>query len=350
MILLGLNNFINKTKLTKVLKKISLDESIIIFSETTSQINSNKLFSNIDQIVYGIDINKWIKILKPNILLTIGINILSKNIKYLLRKFPPKYHWHLGNNCKNYPDTYFKLSSYWNINPEYFFKIIEKNKNFPNSNYKRTWEVLIEDKIKKQNFFIKKEKNFSDLKALFFIFSKIPKKSILQLGNSMIIRYYQLFISKRKYKIQSYCNRGISGIDGSVSTAIGYSIVSKKIVTLIIGDISFFYDSNALWNNYTPKNFRIILINNKCGNIFKIILNKKFSKKTFNFFETKHNLCAYELCKMYKWNYNKVSDLNRLRYILSFFWKKSNYPFLLEIDTKNCNNENIFRNFLYSSK
>ncbi|WP_185877865.1 2-succinyl-5-enolpyruvyl-6-hydroxy-3-cyclohexene-1-carboxylic-acid synthase [Blattabacterium cuenoti] len=348
MILLGLNNFFNKTEISKILMKISLDRSIIIFSETTSKIYGDKFFSNIDQIIYGINSNKWNKTFKPNILLTIGTNVLSKKIKNLLRKSPPKYHWHIGDNCKDYPDTYFKLNTYWNINPEYFFKIILENKNFINSNYQKNWKILINKIMKKQNSFLKKEKNFSDLKALFFIFSKIPIKSVLQLGNSMIIRYYQLFNNKRR--IDSYCNRGISGIDGSVSTAVGHSLASKKIVTLIIGDISFFYDSNALWNNYTPKNFRIILINNKCGNIFSIISNEKFEKEVFNFFETKHDLCADKLCEMYKWNYEKVSNLYRLKYILSFFWKKSSHPFLLEVNTKNCKNAEIFKKFLYSSK
>ena len=113
----------------------------------------------------------------------------------------------------------------------------------------------------------------------------------------MIIRYYELF-HKKKCTVQSYCNRGTSGIDGCVSTAIGSAVSSKKGVTLIIGDISFFYDSNALWNNYIPNNFRIILINNGGGNIFRFISKIKFPKKIFNFFETKHILSADKICEM----------------------------------------------------
>ncbi|WP_238785136.1 2-succinyl-5-enolpyruvyl-6-hydroxy-3-cyclohexene-1-carboxylic-acid synthase [Blattabacterium cuenoti] len=343
MILLGLNNYYNNIKkLKQILEKICLDPSIIIFSESTSHINGDMFFSNIDQIFYSMDLKKWKKF-KPTILITFGINIISKRIRSFLRNSPPKYHWHIGDNYEKYPDTYYKLNTYWSIDPELFFKIII-NDNFIYSNYRKSWINFIKVKMNKQEKFLKNENKFSDLKVIFFIFSKIPKNSILHLGNSMIIRYYQFF---NKKKTISYCNRGTSGIEGSVSTAIGYSILSKKTVTLIIGDISFFYDSNALWNNYTPNNFRIILINNGKGNIFDIVSNKKFSSKTNNFFKTKHTLSAKNICKMYNWNYINVCDQKNLEKNLIFFWKKTNNPFLLEINTKKCNNTNIFKKFLY---
>ncbi|WP_185877344.1 2-succinyl-5-enolpyruvyl-6-hydroxy-3-cyclohexene-1-carboxylic-acid synthase [Blattabacterium cuenoti] len=348
MILLGLNNYDDIINLNKIIKKISLDSSTIVFAETTSHLYDNMFISNIDYVLFGMNIEKWKK-LKPQILLTFGINIISKKIKLYLRKYPPKYHWHIGECfCKNYPDTYYNLTSYFPIDPKSFFHIITNSKYCVLSNYRNNWKTILNKKIIKQKSFLKKEKRFSDLNSLFLIFSMVPKGSILQLGNSMIIRYYQFFNNK-KNKIKSYCNRGTSGIEGCVSTAIGYSINSDKIVTLIIGDISFFYDSNALFNNYTPNNFRIILINNGKGNIFKIISENKIPKKTLNFLETKHNHSAKKLCEMHNWNYKKVDNYNKLKKILFFFWKKFNNPFLLEVDTRKCNNEKIFKEFLLYS-
>ncbi|WP_185858495.1 2-succinyl-5-enolpyruvyl-6-hydroxy-3-cyclohexene-1-carboxylic-acid synthase [Blattabacterium cuenoti] len=343
MILLGL--FYPEKNMKNILRKLSIDPSIVIFTETTSHIYGKLFFSNIDQLIFSMTIQEW-KNLKPHILLTIGINIISKKIKFFLRKFPPVYHWHIGSNYENYPDTYYKLTTYWPINPELFFKIFYNNSIYQcTSDYRYKWDQLRKKRIKKHKFFLKKEKSFSDLKVLFFVFKTIPNNSILQLGNSMIIRYYQLF-EKKKCTIQSYCNRGTSGIDGCVSTAIGTSVSSKKRVTLIIGDISFFYDSNALWNNYIPKNFRIILINNRGGNIFRFISTKKLPKITLNFFETKHIFSAEKICEMYNWEYEKVSNQSSLKKSLSSFWKESDFPCLLEINTYKYNNSKILKKYL----
>ncbi|WP_238783877.1 2-succinyl-5-enolpyruvyl-6-hydroxy-3-cyclohexene-1-carboxylic-acid synthase [Blattabacterium cuenoti] len=346
MILLGLCN--ENENIKKILIKMSFNPTIVILIESTSHIYNDMFFSNIDQMIFGITYKEW-NSLRPNILLTIGNNIISKNIRYLLTKYPPTYHWHIGDNCNNYPDSYYKLTTYWPITPKTFFKTFKEkyNNKYICSNYRKKWEKLKQTRIKRQKKFFEKEKSFSDLLALNIVFSKIPKNSVLQLGNSMIIRYYQFLIKKNNF-ILSYCNRGTSGIDGSVSTAIGYSINSKKRVTLIIGDISFFYDSNALWNDYTPKNFRVILINNGGGNIFKIISNNNnLPEKTLKFFETKHTFTAKEICKMHNWKYKNISSYADLIKSLSIFWKKTKKPFLLEINTQKQNNEKIFSNFLY---
>ena len=102
--------------------------------------------------------------------------------------------------------------------------------------------------------------NFSDLKVFEILTNWIPKKYNIQVANSTPIRYFQLFDLKNKNLM--FANRGTSGIDGSTSTAIGSSVQNDSPVLLVTGDLSFFYDVNALWNNHIPKNFRIIIINN----------------------------------------------------------------------------------------
>src|SRR5690606_33527335 len=91
---------------------------------------------------------------------------------------------------------------------------------------------------------------FSDFAVYNNIFSHLPKQSMLQLSNSAAIRYAQLFPIHESISV--YCNRGTSGIDGSTSTAIGAACASERPTVLVTGDISFFYDSNALWNQYVP--------------------------------------------------------------------------------------------------
>ena len=117
----------------------------------------------------------------------------------------------------------------------------------------------------------------------------MPEYSQLQISNSSIIRYAQLFSIKDSVEV--FCNRGTSGIDGSTSTAIGAAFASSKQTVFITGDLSFFYDSNGLWNDHIPPNFRIVLINNSGGGIFKIIPGPSTTNAT-KYFETPHCLTA----------------------------------------------------------
>src|SRR5690606_11742784 len=133
----------------------------------------------------------------------------------------------------------------------------------------------------------------------------------LQVGNSSAIRYTQLFHIDKSLEV--YCNRGTSGIDGSTSTAIGCAVVSKKPMVFITGDLSFIYDSNALWNNYIPKNFRIIVVNNQGGGIFRILPGHKNSANFDAFFETTHQLSAKQLCKMHGIDYVSATTMPQLK-------------------------------------
>src|SRR5690606_14055987 len=113
------------------------------------------------------------------------------------------------------------------------------------------------------------EIEFSDLSVFNQIIKILPENSVLHLGNSSPVRY--ALICETTKKVDYFSNRGVSGIDGSMSTAVGFASESEKINTLILGDLSFFYDSNALWNKYIGKNLRIIVIHNGGGNIFSMI-------------------------------------------------------------------------------
>lgn len=338
MILIG-QCYLN-IKTQKLLKIINKDQSIVILTETLSNIYNKKFIFYIDRILIPMKLKEW-KIFSPDILLTLGKNIISKKLKLFLRASSIKHHWHIESIKREVPDTYQKLTSHIITYPEFFLKYILK-KNNQNSNYKKQWLNINLYRKKKHDIYIKNIK-FSDMKVLDFIFKKIPKGYNLQLGNSTIIRYQQYLY--RNPSIKSYSNRGTSGIDGSLSTAVGFSIVSKIPVTLIIGDISFFYDSNALWNKYIPPNFRIILINNGGGNIFKIISKKNNSNLSKIYFENKHNITAKYICKTYKIDYYELNNMNDLRYHLNYFWNQSKNAKLIEINTKNCNNEYVIKQY-----
>jgi 2-succinyl-5-enolpyruvyl-6-hydroxy-3-cyclohexene-1-carboxylate synthase len=103
-------------------------------------------------------------------------------------------------------------------------------------------------------------------------------------------------------------NRGTSGIDGSLSTAVGFSMVSEKINTIVLGELSFFYDSNALWIPHFPENLRIIVLNNGGGNIFRLIGGPRQSPALNEHFVARHNLKAEGLAKAFNLNYLKAEN------------------------------------------
>ena len=162
---------------------------------------------------------------------------------------------------------------------------------------------------------------------------------MLHLGNSSTIRYAQLFDIDPSFEV--FCNRGTSGIDGSTSTAIGAAVANEKQTVLIVGDIGFLYDSNALWNEYIPKNFKIILINNGGGGIFRILPGHEETPVFNKFFETSHCLTAEPLAKMYGFNYSIASDETSLAKSLKAFYAQNDKPSILEIFTPTRENDKI---------
>lgn len=127
-------------------------------------------------------------------------------------------------------------------------------------------------------------------------------------------------------------NRGTSGIDGSLSTAAGFSMFSEKINTLIVGELSFFYDSNALWNLNFPKNLRIIVLNNGGGNIFRLIGGPRQSPALEEHFVARHNLKAEGLAAAYGISYLKAENQQQLSEALNTIYTPGfSGPVILEV-------------------
>jgi 2-succinyl-5-enolpyruvyl-6-hydroxy-3-cyclohexene-1-carboxylate synthase len=324
----------------KWLNSLANDDSILVFTETTSNMNHPNFFPSIDKIISPLT-SEEMEMLRPDILLTFGGLIVSKKIKAFLRKFQPKHHWHIDELKAN--NTFFCLEHHIKISPNEFFDAIFQQSISPIiSNYKPMWNAVKRHRSEKHDSFLRSVP-FSDLKVFDIIINELPQGIILQLSNSATVRYAQLFDMDRSVEV--FCNRGTSGIDGSTSTAIGCAVVGKKQTFLVTGDLSFFYDSNALWNNYIPNNFRIILINNSGGGIFRILPGKNDTDIFETFFETKHNLSAKQLCEMFNIVYATAKTSNELREAMSRLKDDNNAPILLEIFTPSTINDQILLDY-----
>ena len=330
----------------KWLELLADDNSVIVFTETTSNLYHSNFFPSIDKIIAPLD-EAAFKNLQPDILITFGGLIVSKKIKAFLRTYKPKQHWHIDKHKAN--DTFFSLEHHIKTTPNLFFsEFLERIKPKAASTYYKTWSTVKNQREHKHKVYLE-QIPFSDLSVFQIILRSIPDNTVLQLSNSSTVRYAQLFNINKTLNV--FCNRGTSGIDGSTSTAIGCAVANKNKQTVFItGDLSFFYDSNALWNNYIPKNFRIIIINNQGGGIFRILPGNKDSEDFDTFFETKHTLTAKHICKMFDFEYNNIDNMNDLNNILQTFYAESNVPKILEIFTSRTLNDSILLNYFKAIK
>jgi 2-succinyl-5-enolpyruvyl-6-hydroxy-3-cyclohexene-1-carboxylate synthase len=329
------------------LDALAKDDSVLVLTETTSNLHHPEFFTQIDTLIGPIEKvsnpKEQFALLQPDILLTFGGMIVSKKIKSFLRDYQPKQHWH--TDPKKAYNTFFCLNKHFETSPNSFFKVFMPLMKPISSDYAAHWKN-IREKLEGRHDLYVNEIPYSDFKVMKAIVPTVPKNFNIQLGNSSTVRYAQLFNWDNSQKI--FCNRGTSGIDGSVSTAAGAAVINKEPTLLICGDLSLFYDSNGLWNNYIPSNFRIIVLNNEGGGIFRILPGNKDSENFDTYFETTHQLNAKPLCEMHGFEYDSAKTSKELSEVLKGFFKTSEKPKLLEIFTpRKINDEVLLEYFNY---
>ena len=323
----------------RLINALAKDESVLVMTEATSNLLHNNFIPAIDQLITSLDEDDF-KALQPDILLTFGGMVVSKRIKKFLRNYKPNAHWHV--DTKKAYDTYFSLNQHIKTTPNVFLKAFLPKTVEIKSTYQKKWLAVKNERIKSHREYILRAP-YSDLKVYKTIFKYLPNNIQLQVANSAAIRYAQLFDIPSS--VQVFCNRGTSGIDGSVSTAVGAAYASHLPTVLVTGDLSFFYDSNGLWNNYIPKNFKIILINNSGGGIFRILPGAKNTEHFNRFFETQHQLSAKQLAEMYQFDYTSANDETNLNEQLSNFFSSSEKPKILEVFTPSEVNDTVLLDY-----
>ncbi|WP_433778100.1 2-succinyl-5-enolpyruvyl-6-hydroxy-3-cyclohexene-1-carboxylic-acid synthase [Flavobacterium anhuiense] len=337
LILIGVNeaNTIDK----EIIENLASDPSVVVLTETTSNLHHESFINSIDTLITPFDDFDFKKF-NPEVLVTFGGMVVSKRIKGFLRKYKPKHHWHI-DTLRAY-DTFGALTKHFEMQPNDFFKDLLSKTSFVKSNYFNNVNTVYQTRLERRKDYLNKIK-FSDFKVFEKVIESLPKNSMLQISNSSAIRYAQLIDIDNS--IEVFCNRGTSGIDGSTSTAIGAAVGNEKQTIFVTGDISFLYDSNALWNSYIPKNFKIILVNNGGGGIFRILPGHQ-EKPVFNtYFETSHKLTAEHLAKMYGLNYFTAHDVPSLENGINSLYDSNEAPCILEIFTPTTENDLILKQY-----
>lgn len=332
--------------LEKLLDFFALDPNTIILSENTSNLELEGSVPCIDRLLaaFSPDNEKF----KPTCLLILGNAVISKKIKTFLRKSELQLVWKVG---EAFPEmkTYERLDQSFVMPPNVFLThFIAALKTLATENdteFGILWRNTYQKTQMRHGRFLE-EIAHSDLNVMVKILEKIPSGSVLHLGNSSVARYAQLFDVKKQLEV--HCNRGTSGIDGSVSTALGAAAKQlEKVHTLVVGDVSFFYDSNALWNNFLTENARIILIHNGGGGIFEIIPGPDQSEFRDDFFVAKHHFSAEHICQAFDIEYFQASTTETFESALSHLYQdsKNKRPKLLEVFTPADENALILKKY-----
>ncbi|MCC6009183.1 MAG: 2-succinyl-5-enolpyruvyl-6-hydroxy-3-cyclohexene-1-carboxylic-acid synthase [Rhodobacteraceae bacterium] len=315
-------------KIQEAIDEIAVKGLAVVVTDTISNMQSSVSINLHDHYIGNPLINED---LEPDLIISFGKSIISKNLKLFLRK-SKAVHWYIQPEGYS-PDTFQSLTKVISCQPLSFLNFF-KEKGKSDMVFVKKWMAL-ENKLKDNLDAILNDAAFGEYKATAVCLKHIPSQSKLHLANSMAVRYVN-FLGQRKQEI--ICNRGTSGIDGSNSTAVGCAFTTKDPVTIITGDMAFFYDRNAFWHNYPMNNLRIILLNNHAGGIFRLIDGPAKQPELEEYFETRQRLSAGYLAKDFGFDYHLANDERSLEMGLKDFYDKSIRPKILEIETNSLQN------------
>ena len=287
--------------------------------------------------------------LMPRLVITCGGHIVSKRLKQWLRRNPSLVHWHISPDGDT-PDLFCHLSTVFEMKPADFFARLNQMPTLvtgESCEFIRLWHDRESAYHDAPSF------GYSEMGAIEKLISLVQadrtQPVTLHLANSSAVRYAQLCPPDSRVTVR--CNRGVNGIEGSLSTAIGYAAASSQINYIIIGDLSFFYDMNALWNGHIRDNVRILLLNNGGGEIFHALPGLKMSERTHEFVTAPHVTTAKGWAGERGFDYRAVRDETGLEGSLGWFTAPSiGQPRLLEVFTDKDEDVRLLKDYYHRLK
>ena len=326
----------------RLLSEFASWSNVVVLVENTSNLQ-NELFNHcIDRSLNSIDPND--SAFHPEVLLSFGGAIVSKRIKAYLRQIPLNIHWRIGFDFPEM-NTFGTLSAQLSQDPVIFMRaLLQTSLNLQTTNFKGKWKAIDYKAKDRLTQFTSSAQHLHDFDVFQALQATLEGPLNLHLANSSVVRYAQLFdpIPSVTY----FSNRGTSGIDGSVSTAVGAALASPSEQHLLIcGDTSFIYDSNALWTSPFPKNLKIMIIQNHGGGIFQIIPGPAQSPLREQYFEATHPHHPGKIAEGFGFEVHYLSEKSKLENAVATFLADNNGPQILEISTEQSLNAQVLKDF-----
>lgn len=281
---------------------------------------------------------------QPDLLITWGQSVISKHIKLFLRTFPAARHIHV-QPYEGIADTFQSLTQVVLSDETIFFQqlhslLIEKQAGL----FSNVWHAMNTRTQAALETFMG-GCPFSDLSAVGHVLTRLPAEASLHVANSMSVRYVNMLAGWiHQPSLHVWANRGTSGIDGCTSSALGHALASDRLHVLITGDLAFFYDRNAFWNEHVPPNLRIVLLNNHGGVIFSLIDGPGNLPERDTYFVATQRLTAQSLANEMGLDYHWAHSLDELTDLLPRFFNAHPRAQILEVETDIHTNQTVFEN------
>lgn len=287
------------------------------------------------------------KTLQPDLVISFGQSLISKNVKLFLRKYHPDAHWHV-QPAGTVTDPFQHVTEIMRCEPTEFLQYVMESSAETafeiqkQINYEKLWEI--EDRRTSRNLEdFSSHAELTELGIVRNVLEYLPHGSNLHLANSMSVRYANFFgLQSGKKEIKVFSNRGTSGIDGCTSTTVGHALASGRPTFLISGDVAFFYDRNAFWHNYPLANLRVLLLNNHGGSIFNMIDGPSMLPESAEYFVTKQKLSAKSLCSEFGIDHLYLDHPRKQKNLMKDFLELDGSPKIMEVETDVSSNKRIF--------
>jgi len=303
-------------QLNRAIHEFSELDNVTVLAETISNLHLGGHAYMVDAMLSKMTPEEKVQ-MKPDIVISVGGALVSRMLKEYLRGCECTQHWTLADTDVSV-DCFQRLSMHIEVAPDRFFKgmsgmirhIRTKRNCNTTSDYRHLWQKARE-KAFQTNQSRLRAMPWSELKALNYVFSSIPKSWNLFLSNGTCIRYAQLLVDTLPHAC--YCNRGVSGIDGTNATAFGVALAYGGTTLLVTGDMSFAYCTEILNLHSLGGDLRIIVVNNRGGGIFRFIGTTRDLAIREEYFCCDPNIPLERVTHAYGWEYLHADSESGLR-------------------------------------
>lgn len=310
-------------RLAKLMKTLSGEQGVVVLADQLSNIPAGE-YPRFDAVLRTAG-EEGRRELAPELVITLGGHIVSKQLKQFIRRAGIKELWQITPSGE-VADTFQSLTDIIRCDHYTFLHHLaqlppEKKKNPFRESWKNACAAVTLPEVP-----------FSDLHATGAFLRQLPEEAALHLANSHAVYLAQLFSIPPT--VHLFCNRGTNGIEGSLSTTVGYAAASEKLTFLLTGDLSFFYDMNGLWNKHLSPNLRILVNNNGGGGIFHTLPGLNASEALNEYIAAAHSTDARTWAEQRGFLCLTARNAEELQQQLPLFVnRKGDKPILLEVFT-----------------
>jgi 2-succinyl-5-enolpyruvyl-6-hydroxy-3-cyclohexene-1-carboxylate synthase len=306
-----------------------------VFADITSGMRTSQpesaIINYFDQLLLLESIKKYGS---AEIIIHFGPPLTSKRYLNFIKEYIPDTYIVIENH-PNRHDPQHIVTERYEMNTKDFCKqiipLIKKNRASAWLKELKQHDIAIERLIEE---FIKGKSKISEISVARIISQNIPQDHGLFIASSMPIRDMDMYSSFNNTHLHIASNRGASGIDGTISTALGYACGLKKPATVLLGDLALIHDLNSLSQiSETNAGIIIVVINNHGGGIFSFLPIAKFSQVFDRYFATPHDFSFENVANMFKLDYETAAFNDEF---VSIYREsvKSNNAVLIEVVTE----------------